>query len=223
MIEVLPDPFGGLRVVDAPDRLFEVARAEPTERRRVGRRLHELADVLVGAEHQRHQRRAGAQPREVESEGVDTLGLHPFVPEDAAVDERLRRHLADDAGLLVVRGPQAIHVERRFGEGLEEPGVEEPTQGRDVRFVERLRVDLPSVRRIVRRPRDVQPRVRALGHDRRALLAGEGVVHRRDDVLRPLGAHDLRGERIDGAHPFASRNPAMYPTSASTPSSVIAL
>ena len=159
----------------------------------------------------------------MQPERVDAFRLHPFVPEDTAVDEGLRRHLADDPGLFVIGRAQSIDIEGRFREPLVEPGVEEPTQRGGVRFIERFGVRLVAVGRIVRCPRHVQPGVGALGEDRGPLLAREGVVHRGDDVIRPLGTNDPRGERFERAHPFASRNPAMNPTSVSTPSSVIAL
>ena len=38
----------------------------------------------------------------MQPERVHALRLHPFVPEDAAVDEGLRRDLTDDPGLLVI-------------------------------------------------------------------------------------------------------------------------
>ncbi len=145
------------------------------------------------------------------------------MPEDPAVDEGLRRHLPHDPGLLVLVGSQPVHVEGGFRELLEEPGVEQPSQGRRVRLVERLGVDVLAFRSIVRRPRHVQPRIRARSQDRGPFLARERVVHRGDDVLCPLGANDPGGEGIEGAHPFAARNAVMNPTSASTPSSVIAL
>ena len=223
VIEALPDRCGRVPVVDPPDRLLELPRSEPPERRSVRRRLHELPDVVVGAEHQRHQRRARPQPGQVRPERIHPLGLHPFVPEDPSVDERLRRNLADDARLFVLGRTQAIDVEGGLRESLEEVGVEQPPQGRDVRVVQRGRVDLLSLRSVLGRPRDVQPGVRTLGEDLGSLFTREGIVHRRDDVVRPFGPNDPGGERDEGAHPAVSRNAAMNPTRASTPSSVIAL
>ena len=145
------------------------------------------------------------------------------MPEDAPVDEGLRRHLADDAGLLVFGRAQAIDVESGVRESLEEVGIEQPPQGRDVRLVQRGRVDLLSFRRVIGRPRHVQPGVRTVGEDLGSLFARKRIVHRRNDVFRPFGPDDPGGERDEGAHPVVSRNAAMNPTRASTPSSVIAL
>ena len=167
---------------------------------------------------ERAPRRARCKP-----ERVNALGLHPFVSEDAAVDEGLRRDLTDDPGLLVVVGSQPVDIEGGFGELLEEPGAEQPIQSCRVRLVEHLGIHLLTVHRILRRPRHVQPGIGAFGQDRGAFLARQRVVHRGNDVLGPLSPNDPSGERVEGAHAFESRNAAMYPTSASTPSSVIAL
>ena len=216
------------RSIDPPDRLLEVAGTEPSERRGFGRRRHELPHVVVGAEHQRHQRRASPEACEVQPERVHAFGLHAFMPEDPSVEERLRRDLADDAGLLVIRRTEPVHVQRRLREHLEEVGVEQPPERRDVRLVQRVRIDLLAVRRVLRRPGHVQPRVRTLREDLRSLLTGQGIVHRGHDVLRPFGSDDPCGEGNERAHPAVSRpvesrKADMNPTKASTPSSVIAL
>ena len=108
-------------------------------------------------------------------------------------------------------------------ERLEDVRVQEPRQRRDVRLVERLGIGLLPLGRVFGRPRHVQPRVRPFREDRGALLAGQHVVHRGHDVVRPLRPDDPGGHRREETHPFESRNAAMNPTRASTPSSGIAL
>ena len=103
-IEVLLDPFGGLRVIDTPRPSVRILPSRTDEdSNNVGGHRAGLRMFFVRAEHQRHQRRASTEPSEVKSEDVDPLGLSPFVPEDAAVDERLSGGtLADDTGLFII-------------------------------------------------------------------------------------------------------------------------
>ena len=154
-------------------------------------------------------------------ERVHPLGLDALVTEHPAAHERPVWDLADDPGLTVIRRPQPVDVEGRFRDVLEDVRVLEPSQGGRLEVQEDGFVG--PLRQVVGRPGHVEPGVRAIGHDRGPLLRRERIVHRRDDLRRPLGANDPGGEGVEDAHAFASRNDAMYETSDSTPSSGIAL